>query len=86
MTTKFTPLYDRILVRREDEVGRTRGGLVIPDSAKDKPLGGQGHFRWQGQDNEKGKLFPRGEGRRPHSVRQVLGHRNQDWMERISSL
>jgi chaperonin GroES len=37
MAMKFTPLHDRILVRRVEEVGTTRGGIVIPDSAKDKP-------------------------------------------------
>ena len=58
MTTKFTPLYDRILVRREDEVGRTRGGLIIPDSAKDKPLEGKVISVGKGKMNEKGKLFP----------------------------
>ncbi len=37
MAIKFTPLHDRILVRRIEEAGTTRGGLIIPDSAKDKP-------------------------------------------------
>jgi hypothetical protein len=41
MATKFTPLHDRILVRRIEEVGTTRGGLIIPDSAKDKPKKGK---------------------------------------------
>jgi chaperonin GroES len=35
MATKFTPLHHRILVRRIEEAGTTRGGLIIPDSAKD---------------------------------------------------
>jgi len=34
---KFTPLHDRILVRRVEEAETTRGGIIIPDSAKDKP-------------------------------------------------
>jgi chaperonin GroES len=58
MATKFTPLYDRILVRREGEVGTTRGGLIIPDSAKDKPLEGEVISVGKGKTNEKGKLFP----------------------------
>jgi len=37
MATKFTPLHDRILVRRVEEADTTRGGIIIPDSAKDKP-------------------------------------------------
>ena len=41
MATKFTPLHDRILVRRIEEAGTTRGGLIIPDSAKDKPQEGE---------------------------------------------
>ena len=58
MATKFTPLYDRILVRREGEVGTTRGGLIIPDSAKDKPQEGEVISVGKGKTNDKGKLFP----------------------------
>ena len=41
MATKFTPLHDRILVRRVEEADTTRGGIIIPDSAKDKPQEGE---------------------------------------------
>jgi chaperonin GroES len=58
MATKFTPLHDRILVRREGEVGATRGGLIIPDSAKDKPQEGEVISVGKGKTNDKGKLFP----------------------------
>jgi chaperonin GroES len=58
MATKFTPLYDRILVRREGEAGTTRGGLIIPDSAKDKPQEGEVISIGKGKTNDKGKLFP----------------------------
>jgi chaperonin GroES len=58
MATKFTPLHDRILVRREEEVGTTRGGLIIPDSAKDKPQEGTVISVGKGKTNEEGKLFP----------------------------
>lgn len=58
MATKFTPLHDRILVRREEEEGTTRGGLIIPDSAKDKPQEGTIISVGQGKTNEEGKLFP----------------------------
>ena len=57
MATKFTPLHDRILVRREEEVGTTRGGLIIPDSAKDKPQEGTVISVGKGKTNEEGKLF-----------------------------
>ena len=58
MATKFTPLHDRILVRRQEEVGTTRGGLIIPDSAKDKPQEGTVISVGKGKSNEEGKLFP----------------------------
>ena len=38
---KLTPLHDRILVRRVEEAETTRGGIIIPDSAKDKPQEGE---------------------------------------------
>ena len=58
MATKFTPLHDRILVRREEELGTTRGGLIIPDSAKDKPQAGTVISVGEGKINDEGKLFP----------------------------
>jgi chaperonin GroES len=58
MATKFTPLYDRILVRREEEARTTRGGLIIPDSAKDKPQEGTVISVGNGKTNDEGKLFP----------------------------
>ena len=58
MATKFTPLHDRILVRRVEEAGTTRGGLIIPDSAKDKPQAGTVISVGKGKTNEEGKLFP----------------------------
>jgi chaperonin GroES len=58
MTTKFTPLHDRILVRRVEEAGITRGGLIIPDSAKDQPQEGTVISVGKGKTNDEGKLFP----------------------------
>ena len=58
MATKFAPLHDRILVRRVEEAGTTRGGLIIPDSAKDKPQEGTVISVGRGKTNEEGKLFP----------------------------
>jgi chaperonin GroES len=57
MATKFTPLHDRILVRRVDEVGTTRGGIIIPDSAKDKPQEGEVMSVGKGRTNDQGKVF-----------------------------
>ena len=38
---KFKPLHDRVLVRRLDEEGKTKGGIIIPDTAKEKPMQGE---------------------------------------------
>jgi chaperonin GroES len=58
MTTKFTPLHDRLLVRRIEEAGTTRGGLIIPDSAKDKPQEGLVISTGKGKTNDEGKVRP----------------------------
>jgi len=58
MATKFTPLHDRILVRRVEEAETTRGGLIIPDSAKDKPQEGEVISVGKGKINEEGKVRP----------------------------
>ncbi len=58
MATKLTPLHDRILVRRVEEAETTRGGLIIPDSAKDKPQEGEVVAVGKGKVNEEGKVRP----------------------------
>ena len=58
MATKFTPLHDRILVRRVEEADTTRGGIIIPDSAKDKPQEGEVISAGKGKINEEGKVRP----------------------------
>jgi chaperonin GroES len=58
MATKFTPLHDRILVRRVEEADTTRGGIIIPDSAKDKPQEGEIIAVGRGKSNDEGKVFP----------------------------
>jgi chaperonin GroES len=58
MATKFTPLHDRILVRRVEEVGTTRGGIIIPDTAKDKPQEGEVISIGKGKISEEGKVRP----------------------------
>ncbi|HTT25043.1 MAG TPA: co-chaperone GroES [Candidatus Binatia bacterium] len=55
---KFTPLHDRILVRRVEEATTTRGGIIIPDSAKDKPQEGEVVSAGTGRINDEGKTFP----------------------------
>src|SRR6202012_5335487 len=58
MATKLTPLHDRILVRRVEEAETTRGGIIIPDSAKDKPQEGEVISAGKGKVNEDGKVRP----------------------------
>ena len=58
MSTKLTPLHDRVLVRRLEEEATTRGGILIPDSAKDKPQEGEVISIGKGKSNEDGKVFP----------------------------
>src|ERR1700675_4322690 len=58
MATKFTPLHDRILVRRVEEVGTTRRGIIIPDTAKEKPQEGEVIAVGKGKISEEGKVRP----------------------------
>src|ERR1700741_5139067 len=58
MATKLTPLHDRIVVRRIEEGETTRGGIIIPDSAKDKPQEGEVISVGKGKSNDEGKVFP----------------------------
>ena len=58
MTIKLTPLHDRIVVRRVAEEETTRGGLIIPDTAKDKPQEGEVVSVGKGKINDEGKVRP----------------------------
>ena len=58
MATKFTPLHDRILVTRTEEGETMRGGIIIPDSAKEKPQQGKVVAVGKGKSNDEGKVFP----------------------------
>src|SRR5581483_10063930 len=58
MALKLIPLHDRILVRRIEEQETTRGGIVIPDTAKDKPQEGEIIAVGKGKINEDGKVRP----------------------------
>src|SRR6202521_146268 len=57
-TTTFTPLHDRILVQRLEESETMRGGIIIPDSAKEKPQEGKVIAVGKGKSNDEGKVFP----------------------------
>jgi chaperonin GroES len=54
----FRPLHDRILVRRIDAEEKTRGGIIIPDTAKEKPSEGEVIAVGPGARDEAGKLVP----------------------------
>jgi len=56
--TSFTPLHDRILVQSVEEGERVRGGIIIPDSAKEKPQQGKVISVGKGKSNDEGKVFP----------------------------
>jgi chaperonin GroES len=58
MATKLTPLHDRILVRRIEEQESVRGGIIIPDTAKEKPQEGEVIAVGKGKVNEEGKVRP----------------------------
>jgi chaperonin GroES len=58
MALKLTPLHDRILVRRVEQEETTRGGIVIPDTAKDKPQEGEIIAVGTGKTEEGGKVRP----------------------------
>jgi chaperonin GroES len=75
----FRPLHDRVVVRRLTADEKTAGGIIIPDTAKEKPQEGEIVSVGSGARNDKGELVAlevkagdRG------SVRQVVGHRSQD--------
>ncbi len=55
---KIRPLNDRILVVREDEQNKTKGGIIIPDTAKEKPRKGKVIAVGPGKLDEKGKRIP----------------------------
>ncbi len=55
---KFRPLHDRVVVRRLDEDEKTAGGIIIPDSAKEKPSQGEIIAVGAGARDEQGKVVP----------------------------
>jgi chaperonin GroES len=55
---KFRPLHDRVVVRRIDAEQKTAGGIIIPDTAKEKPQQGEVVAAGAGARDEQGKLVP----------------------------
>jgi chaperonin GroES len=55
---KFRPLHDRVVVRRVKEDTKTKGGIIIPDTAQEKPMQGEIIAIGPGGRDEVGKLIP----------------------------
>ena len=55
---KFRPLHDRIVVRRVEEETKTAGGIIIPDTAKEKPIQGEVIAVGPGARDEAGRVVP----------------------------
>ncbi len=58
MATKVRPLHDRVIVRRLDEEEKSAGGIIIPDSAKEKPIQGKVVAVGNGKILENGEVRP----------------------------
>ena len=55
---KFRPLHDRVVIRRVEEEAKTKGGIIIPDTAKEKPMEGEVMAVGPGARGEDGKILP----------------------------
>ena len=55
---KFRPLHDRVLVRRVESEEKTASGIIIPDTAKEKPMQGEIVAVGSGTRNEQGQVIP----------------------------
>jgi chaperonin GroES len=58
MKTKVRPLHDRVIVKRLEEQEKTKGGIIIPDTAKEKPIEGKITAVGAGKVMENGKRMP----------------------------
>ncbi len=83
---KFRPLHDRVVVKRLDAEEKTTGGIIIPDTAKEKPQQGEILAIGPGGRDKLRQADPaRPQGRRHRAVRQVVGHRGEDRRRQTSS-
>ncbi len=55
---KFRPLHDRVVIRRLDAEAKTAGGIIIPDTAQEKPMEGEIVAVGPGARNEQGQIVP----------------------------
>jgi chaperonin GroES len=75
---KVKPLNDRVLVVRVEEEQKTAGGIIIPDTAKEKPMEGKVVAAGPGKLDEKGRRVPTALKGRSCAFFQICGHRNKD--------
>jgi chaperonin GroES len=55
---KFRPLHDGVVIQRVDEEAKTKGGIIIPDTAKEKPMEGKVVAVGPGARGDDGKIYP----------------------------
>jgi len=55
---QFRPLHDRVVVRRIDADQKTAGGIIIPDTVKEKPQEGEVVYTGPGARNDRGEMVP----------------------------
>ncbi len=72
--TKFRPLHDRVVVKRVEAEEKSKGGIIIPDTAKEKPQQGEVVAVGPGGRDENGKLIPMD---LKTGDRVMVGHRSQ---------
>ncbi len=58
MSVKFRPLHDRVMLKRVEPETKTKGGIIIPDSATEKPMEGEVVAVGSGLRDESGKVIP----------------------------
>ena len=81
---KFRPLHDRVALRRVDSETKTSGGIIIPDTAAEKPQQGEVIAVGPGARGEDGKIVPLELRKDDGPVRQMVRHRGQDRRRRSS--
>ena len=74
---KFRPLHDRVVIRRLSAEEKTSGGIIIPDTAQEKPMEGEVVAVGPGARNEQGQIVTLDVKAGDHPVRQVVGHRGE---------
>ena len=79
---KVRPLHDRILVKRIDEEAKTKGGLIIPDTAKEKPMEGTVLAVGKGRVDEDGYFWVMGRVDSPRCSATSRAHARRVWRSR----